>query len=79
MRVEVVTNIASGSVGKDAPAQAEAILAEHGVTGRVHAPSEGELTACLRDAIDAKPDAIWWWPATAPPARPPRWPVPTAR
>lgn len=58
MRVEVVTNIASGSVGKDAPAQAEAILAEHGVTGRVHAPSEGELNACLRDALDAKPDAI---------------------
>ena len=58
MRVEVITNIASGSVGKDAPAQAEAILAEHGVTGRVHAPSEGELNACLRDALDAKPDAI---------------------
>ncbi len=39
MRVEVVTNIASGSVGKDAPAQAEAILAEHGVTGRVARPA----------------------------------------
>lgn len=58
MRVEVVTNIASGSVGKDAPAQAEAILAEHGATGRVHAPSEGELTACLRDALDSRPDAL---------------------
>ena len=58
MRVEVVTNIASGSVGKDAPAQAEAILAEHGVTGRVHAPGEGQLTACLRDAFDSKPDAV---------------------
>lgn len=58
MRVEVITNIASGSVGKTAPAQAEAILAEHGVTGRVHAPGEGELTACLRDAIDSAPDAV---------------------
>lgn len=58
MRVEVVTNVASGSVGKDAPAQAEAILAAHGVEGRVHAPGEGELNACLRDAIDARPDAI---------------------
>jgi diacylglycerol kinase family enzyme len=58
MRVEVVTNVASGSVGKDAPAQAEAILAAHGVEGRVHAPGEGELNACLREAIDARPDAI---------------------
>jgi len=57
MRVEVVANIASGSVGKDAPAQAEAILAEHGVTGRVHAP-DGDLNACLREALDAKPDAL---------------------
>ena len=58
MRVEVVTNVASGSVGRDAPAQVEAILAEHGVEGRVHAPGEGELNACLRDAIDSRPDAI---------------------
>jgi diacylglycerol kinase family enzyme len=58
MRVEVVTNVASGSVGKDAPAQAEAILAAHGVEGRVHAPAEGELNACLRAAIEARPDAI---------------------
>jgi diacylglycerol kinase family enzyme len=57
MRVEVVVNIASGSVGKDAPAQAEAILAEHGVTGRVRAP-DGDLEACLREALDAKPDAL---------------------
>ncbi|MBO9710911.1 MAG: NAD(+)/NADH kinase [Caulobacter sp.] len=58
MRVEVVTNIASGSVGRDAPERAEAILAEHGVQGRVHAPAEGELTDCLRRAIDAAPDAL---------------------
>lgn len=58
MRVEVIANIASGSVGKTAPAQAEAILAEHGVEGLVHAPGEGELNACLRAAIDRKPDAL---------------------
>lgn len=58
MRVEVVANIASGSVGREAPAQAEAILAEHGVRGRVHAPGEGELIACLRDALDARPDVL---------------------
>ena len=58
MRVEVIANIASGSVGKDAPAQAEAILAEHGIEGLVHAPGEGELNACLRAAIDRRPDAL---------------------
>lgn len=58
MRVEVIANIASGSVGKDAPAQAEAILAEHGIDGLVHAPGEGELNACLRAAIDRRPDAL---------------------
>ncbi|WP_426010717.1 diacylglycerol/lipid kinase family protein [Caulobacter sp. DWR2-3-1b2] len=58
MRVEVIVNTASGSVGKDAPAQAEAILAEHGVEGQVHAPTERELTACIRAAIERRPDAI---------------------
>ncbi|CAN5411009.1 diacylglycerol kinase family protein [soil metagenome] len=58
MRVEVIANIASGSVGKDAPAQAEAILREHGVEGPVHAPTERELTRCIRAAIDRRPDAI---------------------
>jgi diacylglycerol kinase family enzyme len=58
MRVEVVVNVASGSVDKDAPAQAEAILAAHGVEGRVHAPSENELNACLRAVIDSRPDAV---------------------
>ena len=58
MRVEVIANIASGSVGKDAPAQAEAILREHGVEGQVHAPTERELTTCIRAAIERRPDAI---------------------
>ncbi|MDB5456401.1 MAG: diacylglycerol kinase family lipid kinase [Caulobacter sp.] len=59
MRVEVVTNIASGSVGPEAPAEAEAILAEHGVTGRVHAPGAGELMACLRAVVDSAPDVVF--------------------
>jgi diacylglycerol kinase family enzyme len=58
MRVEVIVNIASGSVGRDAPAQAEAILAAHGVEGPVHAPAEGELETCLRAAIARRPDAL---------------------
>jgi len=58
MRVEVVVNIASGSVGRDAPAEAEAILAAHGADGRVHAPGEGELDACLREVIEAGADVV---------------------
>jgi diacylglycerol kinase family enzyme len=59
MRVEVVTNIASGSVGPTAPAEAEAILVEQGVSGRVHAPAAGELMNTLRAAIDAAPDVVF--------------------
>jgi len=58
-RIDVIVNTASGSVGANAPAQAERILAEHGATGRVHAPGEGELEACLRQVIDSAPDAVF--------------------
>lgn len=58
-RVEIIANIASGSVGADAPAVAEKILAEHGVAGTVHAPGDGELDACLRKVIDSAPDAVF--------------------
>ena len=58
MRVEVIANVASGSVGRDAPDQAKAILTEHGVEGLVHAPAEGELEACLRAAVARRPDAL---------------------
>lgn len=57
-RVEIIANIASGSVGPDAPAQAEKILAEHGVSGTVHTPG-ADLEACLRAVIDSAPDAIF--------------------
>jgi diacylglycerol kinase family enzyme len=58
-RVEIIANIASGSVGPDAPALAEKILAEHGVSGVVHAPGDGDLNACLRSVIDSCPDAVF--------------------
>lgn len=58
-RVEIIANIASGSVGPDAPAEAERILAEHGVEGSVHTPGEGQLEACLREVIDSAPDAVF--------------------
>ena len=57
-RVEIIANIASGSVGADAPAIAERILAEHGVAGTVHTPG-ADLTACLRSVIDSDPDAVF--------------------
>lgn len=57
-RIDIVVNTASGSVGPDAPAIAERLLAEHGVAGRVHAPTTSELEACLRDVIDTAPDAV---------------------
>lgn len=57
-RVEIIANIASGSVGPDAPAQAEKILAEHGVSGSVHTPG-ADLNACLRSVIDSDPDAVF--------------------
>lgn len=57
-RIDIVVNTASGSVGPQAPAIAERLLAEHGVGGRVHAPQPSELEACLRSVIDAAPDAV---------------------
>lgn len=57
-RIDIVVNTASGSVGSDAPAIAERLLAEHGGGGRVHAPTTGELETRLREVIDAAPDAV---------------------
>ena len=58
-RVEIIANIASGSVGPDAPAVAERILAEHGVSGTVHTPGDGQLEKTLRLLIDTDPDAVF--------------------
>ncbi len=57
-RVEVVVNPLSGSAGPDAAAEAERILAEHGIEGSVHAPGEEGLEACIRSALDAGPDLL---------------------
>ena len=57
-RVEVVVNIASGGVQPGAPDEIQALLAEWGVRATVCAPATGELGRCLRDAIDAAPDAV---------------------
>jgi len=57
-KVEVVVNIASGSVGPGAPDEMRALLSEWGVQANVCAPEGGDLTRCLRDAIDAGPDVV---------------------
>ncbi len=57
-RIDVVANIASGSVGPTAPETAERLLSEYGVSGVVHAPTTAELTDCLRTVIDSAPDAV---------------------
>ena len=53
-RVEVVVNIASGSVSAEAPDEMRALLSELGLKANVCAPEGGELTRCLRDAVDAE-------------------------
>ncbi|MBI1683329.1 diacylglycerol/lipid kinase family protein [Caulobacter hibisci] len=59
MRAELIANVASGSVGRDAPERAKAILAEHGVDGTVCAPASGELETCLTEALARKPDVLF--------------------
>lgn len=57
-RVEVVANIASGSVDEDAPQQAEKIFADFGIKAHVSAPATDEIGASLRAAVDAGPDLL---------------------
>ena len=57
-RVEVIANIASGSVGPTAPAEIEKMLADYGLAANVCAPETKDLTTCLRAAVDAAPDLL---------------------
>jgi diacylglycerol kinase family enzyme len=56
--VEVVANVASGSVGRDAPAEVERILAGYGVVPHVWTPEPHEVADCLRAAVDKAPDLL---------------------
>ncbi len=56
--VEVIANVASGSVGKGAPDEIAQILAEHGLTANVRAPDHAQFEASLREAVDAAPDLL---------------------
>lgn len=57
-RVEVVANIASGSVGKDAPQAVEKIFADFGIPVHVRAPEPADLLDSLRAAVAAAPDLL---------------------
>jgi diacylglycerol kinase family enzyme len=57
-RVEAVVNPASGSVGPQAAAQVEEILAAAGLQARVAAPETSGLMDALRRAVDAGPDLL---------------------
>lgn len=54
----MVINVASGSVGPDAPAEMARLLDEHGVKAQVHACQPGELMAQLTASVDAAPDLL---------------------
>ena len=56
--IEVIANVASGSVGKTAPAEIEKILAERGFSVRVRAPAGPDLMSELKAAVDANPDLL---------------------
>jgi len=57
-KIELVANIASGSVGPSAPEEARQILAIHGVEANIRAPAPEDLMETLRSAVDAAPDLL---------------------
>jgi diacylglycerol kinase family enzyme len=57
-RIEVLANVASGSVGRTGPAEIEKILSGHGLAANVRAPGPEDLAAALREAVDAAPDLL---------------------
>ena len=56
--VAVVVNPAAGRAGPGAVGEVERILGELGVKGAVTTPGEAGLEACLRAALDTKPDLL---------------------
>lgn len=56
--VEVVANVASGSVGRSAPADISAMLASYGLVSHVWAPEPHAIGESLRAAVDRAPDLL---------------------
>jgi diacylglycerol kinase family enzyme len=57
-KIEVVANVASGSVGPDAPEELEKIFAEFGLSPHICAPHIGELRDCIKASLDSSPDLL---------------------
>ena len=57
-KVEVIANIASGSVGAAATEEIAQILAEAGIAANVSSPTPGELIRALRRSIGSSPDLL---------------------
>ncbi|MDP1737201.1 MAG: diacylglycerol kinase family protein [Caulobacter sp.] len=57
-RVAAVVNPAAGNAGPEAAAEVERILAEHGTPGVVSTPGDEGLVACLRAALNTRPDLL---------------------
>lgn len=54
----MVANLASGSVGPNAPAELEKVFAAFGVTPNIVTPPPGEIRSGLQAAIDRSPDLL---------------------
>lgn len=54
----MVINVASGSVGPDAPDEMARLLSEFGIAAEIHACLPGELVGRLRSSLDAGPDLL---------------------
>lgn len=54
----VIANIASGSVGADAPETLARLFAEYGIQADIAAPEVGDLATTLRRAVDSAPDLL---------------------
>ena len=57
-KVQIVANLAAGSVGPDAADQLAAVMSEFGSSVTINTPEPADLRACLRSAIDAGPDLL---------------------
>ena len=57
-KIEMVVNTAAGGVRETAPAEAQAILDELGLTAHMSTPAPGDLVRCLKDAVAARPDLL---------------------
>ena len=57
-KIEVVANLAAGSVGPDAADQLAAVMAEFDVAVNIRTPDPADLNTCLKSAVDAAPDLL---------------------